>query len=109
MLAKCVNPVCNAPFRRLSDGKLFLLQADTSPNRKAFAPGKAKPPRRVEYFWLCSDCAQLLTLIFNSKTGVTTVPLPGSTPDLRQASTTSALGTNHPASRLEAAAARQHA
>ncbi len=75
MLAKCANTLCNAPFRRLSEGKLFLLQGDTMPNREAVDPRKGKPPRRLEYFWLCSDCARYVTLTFDETTGVTTVPL----------------------------------
>ena len=75
MLAKCANAVCNTPFRRLSEGKLFLLQGEGMSNREPLDVQKAKPPRRVEYFWLCSDCARMVTLTFNSTTGVTTVPL----------------------------------
>jgi hypothetical protein len=76
MLAKCANTTCNNPFRRLSEGKLFLLQGKAVPNGDAPDPHKHKPPRRLEYFWLCSDCAQLVTLTFNNNIGVTTVPLP---------------------------------
>ena len=75
MLAKCANALCNTPFRRLSEGKLFLLQGEGISNGEAADPRNAKPARRVEYFWLCTDCAHLVTLTFNSTTGVTTVPL----------------------------------
>lgn len=75
MLAKCANPRCSAPFRRLSEGKLFLVQSELIASHEAVDPEKNKPPRRVEYFWLCAECARLLTLTFNGKTGVTTVPL----------------------------------
>jgi hypothetical protein len=75
MLAKCANALCSTPFRRLSEGKLFLLEGEGMPNREPADPQKAKPPRRVEYFWLCNDCARLVTLTFSSTTGVTTVPL----------------------------------
>ena len=78
MLSKCANALCNTSFRRLSDGKLFLLQGDTRTG-ETFNPGKGKPPRRLEYFWLCADCARLVTLTFTSTTGVTTVPLRGTT------------------------------
>ena len=76
MLAKCANRLCNTPFRRLTEGKLFLLQGETGAGREPHDPRKSKPPRRLEYFWLCSDCAPLVTLTFNSNTGVTAVPLP---------------------------------
>jgi hypothetical protein len=75
MLAKCANALCNTPFRRLSEGKLFLMQGGGMTNREPLDPEKAKPPRRIEYFWLCADCARVVTLTFNTATGVTTVPL----------------------------------
>ena len=74
MLSKCANALCNTSFRRLGDGKLFLLQGDTRTG-EALNPEKGRPPRRVEYFWLCADCARLVTLTFTSTSGVTTVPL----------------------------------
>jgi hypothetical protein len=90
MLAKCANVACNAPFRRLSEGKLFLLHGEAAQTREPLDPQKGKPPRRVEYFWLCNDCAGLVTLTFNHKTGVTTVPLPAGTSPI-QASAHSAV------------------
>ena len=43
MLAKCANSLCNTPFRRLSEGKLFLLQGEGVPNREALS--REKPSR----------------------------------------------------------------
>jgi hypothetical protein len=80
MLAKCANPVCNTPFRRLSEGKLFLVEGESAKGHEVFDSGKSRPPRRIEYFWLCNPCARLLTLAFNAKTGVMTVPLPPASP-----------------------------
>ena len=76
MLAKCANPACNTPFRRLSEGKLFLLESESKRDPDEFDPRKNKPARRVEHFWLCNDCARLVTLTFDTKSGVVTVPLP---------------------------------
>jgi len=32
--------------------------------------------RRIEYFWLCRECASLFTLAFEKGKGIRTVPLP---------------------------------
>lgn len=99
MLSKCANALCNTPFRRLSDGKLFLLQGET--DRETLDPKKGKPPHRVEYFWLCGDCARLLTLTFTSTTGVATVPLaPGTTLSPRPASAHATAGRQREAGML---------
>ncbi|HEX6502227.1 MAG TPA: hypothetical protein VF011_03195 [Terriglobales bacterium] len=79
MLAKCANPVCNTPFRRLSEGKLFLVESESANGQHAIDPRRNKPPRRIEYFWLCSECAHVVTLAFHATAGVMTVPLPPST------------------------------
>jgi len=42
MLANCANPLCSASFRRLAEGRLFRLEADS-----AFGSAKTS---RVEYF-----------------------------------------------------------
>lgn len=95
MLAKCANTFCNAPFRRLSEGKLFLMQGEGMPAREPLDCQTPKPPRRVEYFWLCPDCARLVTLSFNSATGVTTVPLSAAN------SSAAMQGTSHPVIRAQ--------
>lgn len=79
MLQKCANPSCSSVFRRLSDGKLF--QVETEYFEKTFRPSpvipRNKSRRRVEYFWLCGDCASSLSLTFDKTHGIVTVPLPG--------------------------------
>jgi len=77
MLHKCANPACLNPFRKLSEGKLFLIEmrSSSSPNRN----GKnwdGSSPHRIEHFWLCRQCASVLTLSFEKGKGMTTVPLP---------------------------------
>ncbi len=56
MLSKCANPVCSMPFRRLSEGKLFTVEA--------------RQWGRVECFWLCDKCSLSLTFVFNPTKGV---------------------------------------
>lgn len=76
MLAKCANPTCDIPFRRLSEGKLFLVESELEKGQEIVDPKRRMPPRRTEYFWLCAQCALLVTLTFSAKKGVMTVPLP---------------------------------
>jgi hypothetical protein len=79
MLAKCANPACSTPFRRLHEGKLFQVETDTVPkgtNHERDAGTRSTSRRSVEHFWLCGECAPLVTLVFDQKQGVVTVPLP---------------------------------
>ncbi|MGI9103478.1 MAG: hypothetical protein ACR2IF_13655 [Terriglobales bacterium] len=72
MLSKCANPDCSAHFHYLREGKLF--QIDSAPGSRLASEGKA--PHRIEYFWLCGDCASTMTLAYQPGRGVTAVPLP---------------------------------
>lgn len=75
MLHKCANPNCTSPFRKLSQGKLFLV--DTQPLEDVDtkrARSKGQPSRRVEYYWLCDQCAFALTLSYEKGRGVVAVP-----------------------------------
>lgn len=76
MLAKCANPACSIPFRRLSEGKLFQVETAGSPSEGIYDVRKGKPPHRIEHFWLCNQCAVLVTLTFDARVGIVTVPLP---------------------------------
>lgn len=77
MLHKCANPTCLNPFRRLSEGRLFLVEMeDPDPRSRARARADGRAPHRIEHFWLCNDCAAVLTLTFERGQGVVTVPLP---------------------------------
>jgi hypothetical protein len=57
MLAKCVNPFCNRPFQRLSRGKLFLVEFP----RRVMDHLSHRPAAR-EHFWLCEECARIMTV-----------------------------------------------
>jgi hypothetical protein len=76
MLSKCASPGCAATFLYLHQGKLFRV--DTSVEAVAGIPEAAtkKPSRRVEFFWLCDQCAAEVTLGYKRGTGITVVPLP---------------------------------
>ena len=77
MLHKCANPACDIPFRKLSQGKLFLVETELlegSALKRANWRGKSL--RRVEYYWLCDQCAFVLTLSYEEGRGVVAVPQP---------------------------------
>jgi hypothetical protein len=76
MLSKCANPRCPASFLYLHEGKLFLLDAglDADTDDPAVAAPQ-KSARRLEFFWLCTDCAQKLTLRYQKGVGITAVAL----------------------------------
>jgi hypothetical protein len=79
MLSQCANASCGKPFLRLREGKLFLVETErvTKPGESTAPPFiRAKqPPRLVEHYWLCDECAAQWTLICDRKNGVALVPL----------------------------------
>jgi len=73
MVSKCANPGCGAPFRYFHKGKLFRLDKQTGYERRGLLGderGAKKPMRRVEFYWLCEDCAKSMTLTFDQSSGV---------------------------------------
>ncbi len=74
MLSKCANPECFAPFHYLREGKLF--QIDAGRNGPQLVSDK-RPAQKIEYFWLCGDCATTMTLALHRGKGVVAIPLPG--------------------------------
>jgi hypothetical protein len=77
VLHKCANPTCSNLFRRLSQGKLFQVEAEYLPgsSQPAQFARKSRPLRKVEYYWLCDQCSSFLTLTFEKGRGMITVPL----------------------------------
>jgi len=74
MVSKCANPVCSASFRYFREGRLFEIEV-TAHHGVGPANSQRKPHRKVEYFWLCSNCATKLTVKADHEHGVVTVPL----------------------------------
>lgn len=75
MLSKCANPSCSTPLIYLREGKLFVMQHSGSPGVSPAAPDRqgpilAKPPSRIEHFWLCGPCSKSLTLVYDVEVGV---------------------------------------
>jgi len=52
MVSECANPGCGAQFLYFGEGKLVVVR------RQQASPDQAK----VEFFWLCGDCATHLNL-----------------------------------------------
>jgi hypothetical protein len=89
MLSKCTNPDCFKPFLYLRQGKLYQVELETpdglsstsgseskkkeNPESLEFARER-KPSRRLEFFWLCSECSSSMTLAFQKGRGVIAVP-----------------------------------
>lgn len=80
MVSKCANPACGVSFRYLREGKLFRIERPSQQNsgsRSQFAddPVPKKAASHVEFFWLCRDCSQTMTLSFEKGVGVVTRPI----------------------------------
>ena len=75
MLSKCANPGCPAPFLYLHQGKLFRWDTKSEVSTTDGATEARRPSRRLEFFWLCDQCAVLVTLNYKKGVGITAVPL----------------------------------
>jgi len=102
MLRKCANPNCTSPFRKLSQGKLFLVDTplESSDARRTRMQSKS----RVEYYWLCDQCAFALTLSYEKGRGVVAVPRPGSAKKVPAAAVQIINGPNSESLRTEQSA-----
>lgn len=78
MLSKCANPNCSAPFLYLRSGKLFRWDGIEMTHHDSKAPAASvakKTARKVEFFWLCGNCAPHMTVVFHEGHGITVRPL----------------------------------
>ena len=76
MLHKCANPACLNPFRKLSQGKLFLVETPPVEESTTTPRKRGLTHHRIEYYWLCDQCAFVLTLSYEKGRGVVAVPRP---------------------------------
>ncbi len=74
MLHKCANPGCHNEFRKLTQGKLFVVETSDMPASVSSVPRKDRT-RRMEHYWLCDQCTPLFTLAYERGRGIVTVPL----------------------------------
>jgi hypothetical protein len=75
MLSKCANPSCQAPFQYLSEGRVFRVDRQRIEYADPRSVTEKKPPRRLEHFWLCSECATRMTITWDRDKGVYVQPL----------------------------------
>lgn len=73
MLSKCANPDCAASFHYLGEGKLYEIRNEPITRPQLVAPKKAAG--RAERFWLCNDCASIMTLAVDASRRVVLLPL----------------------------------
>jgi len=78
MLHKCANPNCTSSFRKITEGKLFLVDTTLEVPDTTRTRWRAQPRKRIEYYWLCDLCAFALTLSYEQGRGVVAVPRPES-------------------------------
>lgn len=69
MLAKCLNPSCDARFRFLNQGRIFNIEIPSCGNDT-----NRRSARVPERFWLCENCCLTMKVIVDNGT-ITTVPL----------------------------------
>lgn len=81
MLNKCANPACSDTFRRLTDGRVFVIEVQAEYQRSA--GGSA---RQRQYFWLCNSCCRTMTVILDKAGRVQVMPLDGSATGWRRKS-----------------------
>ena len=69
MVSKCANPACAASFRYFHNGQLFRLETLVT-DQTDEDNGMNKSVRRLEFYWLCDNCAGKLTIGFERGVGV---------------------------------------
>lgn len=77
MVSKCANPDCTAAFRYLHVGRLFRFETSGGwERRRAMGEGEVprKCMRRIEFYWLCENCAATMTLAYQPDVGISVRP-----------------------------------
>jgi hypothetical protein len=69
MLDKCANPACSEIFRRLRDGRVFVIEVESS---------ASSPPHQRQHFWLCNSCCRSMMVVVDKDKGVQVRPRPES-------------------------------
>ncbi len=75
MLTKCANPECNARFRYLHEGKLFVVDRFDSSQRGLSPELAANESYRLDYYWLCSSCSRSMEVVSGSPTRMQVMPV----------------------------------
>jgi hypothetical protein len=77
MLSKCANLSCTASFRYFHQGKLFRMEVESSDPDETVLTRTGKVVRRMEFFWLCDECATRMTLEHDCNGSVVVKPVDG--------------------------------
>jgi hypothetical protein len=72
MLEKCANTKCLTVFRRQGDGMLYRVPRAAATSGQT---GGGKKLVAMEHFWLCSECAETMTLALSPNRKVRVIPL----------------------------------
>lgn len=86
MVSKCANPACSVQFHYWHEGRLYRIERHSKLQAASLLSGHPDGGRlapRVEFFWLCDQCAAVMTLSFEEGKGVRLHPRDQ---DLRSAS-----------------------
>jgi len=76
VLSRCANPKCLNRFLQLGTGRLFLVEAEASPEAQSKDRNhrRSNDPRskmkQAERYWLCDGCAKTWTLVHNAHAGI---------------------------------------
>jgi hypothetical protein len=77
MVSKCANPSCAETFRYFDSGKLFRIETSSGHERRRSMGEDElvnRPLRRIEFYWLCRNCASHMTVVFDHAVGVSVRP-----------------------------------
>jgi hypothetical protein len=77
MVSKCANSNCAASFLYFHVGKLFRMDTSSGMERRRSMVQDevvTRRLRRVEFYWLCENCASQMTLVCDEQTGVSVRP-----------------------------------
>ncbi len=67
MLNKCANPECPSDFHYFRGGQLFHVE-------RTLVADASRRAHNVEHFWLCPNCAERMTLLYDRERGLRVVP-----------------------------------
>lgn len=71
MVSNCANSGCGKPLHYLREGRIYIFDAsagETSPGTKRL--------RRLEHYWLCGTCAEVMILVQDAQGMIRVMPKP---------------------------------
>jgi len=79
MLSKCLNSRCSATFQYFGQGRLYRVDFVDAGRKRSLAGKESVASIRskacpIEHFWLCEDCAAIMTIELSDGGEVRLVP-----------------------------------